>query len=134
MLNGRMDTGGTKSTASVLRSLLPASETREQAWYRSATDKRSAARRASGSLSRSYYRWFREHPGLGRWGTEVQGTHCREGEAGHNGIWRELRERHRAHKPYHRNSGELRITDGNSYAPNGRRHLFGSSWAKAFDD
>jgi len=46
------------------------SETREQAWYRSATDKRSAARRASGSLSRSYYRWYWKHPGSGRWGTE----------------------------------------------------------------
>jgi len=23
-------------------------------------------------------------PGLGRWGTETQGTHCRKGEAGHN--------------------------------------------------
>jgi len=26
---------------------------------------------------------------LGRWGTEVQGTHCREGEAGQNRSWRE---------------------------------------------
>ena len=31
------DTGGTKSTASATRSLLPTSETREQAWFRSAT-------------------------------------------------------------------------------------------------
>jgi hypothetical protein len=26
---------------------------------------------------------------LGRWGTEAQGTHCREGEAGQNRNWRE---------------------------------------------
>jgi hypothetical protein len=26
---------------------------------------------------------------LGRWGTEAQGTHCREGEAGQNRSWRE---------------------------------------------
>jgi hypothetical protein len=42
-----------KSRASVISSLLPTSETREHAWYRSASDKQSAARRASGSLSRS---------------------------------------------------------------------------------
>jgi hypothetical protein len=46
--------------------------------------------------------------------------------AGHNGIWRELWERLRAHKAYHRNSRRLRNTDSNSYAPNGERHLFGS--------
>lgn len=28
----------------------------------------------------------REHSWPGRWGTETQGTHCREGEAGHNEL------------------------------------------------
>src|SRR6266542_64123 len=36
---------------------------------------------------------------LGRWGTEAQGTHCREGEAGQNRSWREQWARHRAHYP-----------------------------------
>ncbi len=39
MQNGRTDTGGTKSKASVLRFLAPTSETRKHAWYRSASDK-----------------------------------------------------------------------------------------------
>src|SRR3990170_2419125 len=37
MLRSRTDTGGTKPTASATCSLLPTSETREQAWYRGAT-------------------------------------------------------------------------------------------------
>ena len=29
--------------------------------------------------------------GSGRWGTEAQGTHCREGEAGHNVLVEEIK-------------------------------------------
>src|SRR5262245_10039068 len=39
-------------------------------------------------------------PEPGRWGTDVPGTPCREGDAGHNDIWRDLWERRRAHHAY----------------------------------
>jgi len=64
----------------------------QQARYREASDKRSAPRRAGGSLSGAAYR--------GRGGTATHGTHWREGDAGHNDIWRALWERLRAHQPY----------------------------------
>ncbi len=130
----RTDTGGTKPTASVARSLLPTSETREQVWYRSATESEVLRDGRQAVLAYHTYRWLRKHTEPGRWGTEIQGTHWREGEAGHNVFWRELWERLRAHKPYHRSSRGLRCTDSNSYAPNGERHLFGSPKAKAIGD
>jgi len=48
----------------------------KQARYWGASDKRSALRRARGSLSGAEY--------LGRWGTQAHRTHWREGNAGHH--------------------------------------------------
>ena len=43
----------------------------------------------------------------GRWGTEAQGTHFREGEAGHNDCWREIQEGLWAYKLYNRNFSKV---------------------------
>ena len=50
------------------------------------SEQRRSPRRAFGSLSRPQYRWPVADllPCPVRWGTKAQGTHCREGEAGHN--------------------------------------------------
>src|SRR5437870_6454511 len=69
---------------------------------------RTPPRGAIGSLrGASYRRLGAVRSWAGRWGTDVPGTHWREGAAGHHVFWEDRWERRRAHHPSPCNSRAL---------------------------